>query len=305
MRLYGDFVEKGLCRQVGADKNMGKGNIKMKKNLLKRAAVALAAMAMTASCALADGGSGWLYSGNHGSVQFASYAGWYDGYVSVDGYGADQLWVTVISKRASVWSSPSTGSKRLGWADYGDGLQVVSYDSGEPVMEKNFYKVEYKGQQGWIGAPYVVRNKLEIVLMESNVPAYIAPDTSSKKVGSVDKMTRYRVIGFYDDFYIVSFRGAACAYIPMNCRHYDTTFEMTESSLNYGKGTVDYNTELRTGPGENYPEIKELKAGERIVCLDEIAGWYVIWYSGKNADGEILTFVDSDAVTLDNGNFNG
>lgn len=303
------LLTKSLCWRADAVKTAGKGNTKMKKSLLKHAAVALAAMAMTASCALADGGSGWLYSGNHGSVQFASYAGWYDGYVDVDGYGGDQandsLWVTVISKRASVWSSPSTGSKRLGWIDYGNGLHVVTNDSGEPVMEKNFYKVEYNGKQGWIGAPYVVRNKLEIVLMESNVPAYIAPDTSSKKVGSVDKMTRYRVIGFYDDFYIVSFRGAACAYIPMNCRHYDTTFESVERYSSYGKGTIDYNTKLRTGPGENYPEIKEMKSGEKIICIDEIAGWYVIQYSGKNADGNILAFVDSDAVTMDDGNING
>ena len=54
-----------------------------------------------------------------------------------------------------------------------------------------------------------MRNKLEIVLMESNVPAYVAPDRNAKKVGSLSKMTRYRVIGFYDDYYIVSFRGAA------------------------------------------------------------------------------------------------
>lgn len=54
-----------------------------------------------------------------------------------------------------------------------------------------------------------MRNTLEIVLEESNVPAYIAPDARSKKVGSLSKMTRYRVIGFYDDYYIVSFRGAA------------------------------------------------------------------------------------------------
>ena len=61
------------------------------------------------------------------------------------------------------------------------------------------------GKTGWVNAAYVVRNKLEIVLMESNVPAYVAPDRNAKKVGSLSKMTRYRVIGFYDDYYIVSF----------------------------------------------------------------------------------------------------
>ena len=40
-------------------------------------------------------------------------------------------------------------------------------------MDHNFYQVEYKGKKGWVGSTYVVRNTLEIVLMESNVPAYI------------------------------------------------------------------------------------------------------------------------------------
>ena len=97
---------------------------------------------------------------------------------------------------------------------------------------------------------------------------------------------------------IVSFRGAACAYIPMGCRHYDTTFEAAERTSSYGKGTVAYSTKLRTGPGESYPEIKELKEGETVVCLDKIEGWYVLWYSGKNTDGQILAFVDADAVNM-------
>ena len=61
---------------------------------------------------------------------------------------------------------------------------------------------------------------------------------------------------------------------------------------------MTYSTKLRTGPGESYPEIKELKEGETVVCLDKIEGWYVLWYSGKNTDGQILAFVDADAVNV-------
>ena len=268
----------------------------------KMAVCLLAGLMLLCTAALADGGSGWLNSATRGSLQLASYTGDYNGYVDVDGCGGsqadDSLWVTVISKKATVWSSPSTGSKQLGGEPFGDGLRVATNDSGQPIMEKNFYKVDYNGKTGWINASYVVRNKLEIVLMESNVPAYVAPDRNAKKVGSLSKMTRYRVIGFYDDYYIVSFRGAACAYIPMGCRHYDTTFEAAERTSSYGKGAVAYSTKLRTGPGESYPEIKELKEGETVVCLDKIEGWYVLWYSGKNTDGQILAFVDADAVNV-------
>ena len=191
-------------------------------------ALGLVWLMLLGAVALADGGD-WHESRIYGSVQLANYAGWCDGYQSVDGFGgitaADSFTLTVISKSASIWSEPSTGSKKLGSVSDGESLTGVSSDGGNNVaMDRNFYEVEYNGRQGWVGASYVVRNTLEIVLMESNVPAYIAPDARSKKVGSLSKMTRYRVIGFYDDYYIVSFRGAACAYIPKYSAHYDTKF---------------------------------------------------------------------------------
>lgn len=270
----------------------------MKKKFV---ACLLAGLMLLGAAALADGGE-WHESRIGGSVRLTGYTGDYNGYVSADGLGgvagADDGYVTVISKSATLWSKPSTGSKKVASMNHQD-VALCLYDGGyEPVMQNNFYRVDYKGKTGWVNAAYVVRNKLEIVLMESNVPAYVAPDRNAKKVGSLSKMTRYRVIGFYDDYYIVSFRGAACAYIPMGCRHYDTTFEAAERTSSYGKGTVAYSTKLRTGPGESYPEIKELKEGETVVCLDKIEGWYVLWYSGKNTDGQILAFVDADAVNV-------
>ena len=262
----------------------------------------LAAMMMLGATALADGG-GWHNSRSFGSIQFANYTGWSDGYQSVDGFGgvtaADPYYLTVISKSASIWSEPSTGSKKLGSVSYGDSLLGVSSDGGYNVtMDHNFYQVEYKGKKGWVGATYVVRNTLEIVLMESNVPAYIAPDARSKKVGSLSKMTRYRVIGFYDDYYIVSFRGAACAYIPKSAAHYDTTFSEMYTWKPTHFGTVEYDTKLRTGPDDSYPEIKEMNAGTDVTCVDEIDGWYMICYSGKGAEGEVYAFIDSDAVSV-------
>ena len=278
----------------------------MKKKVL---AWLLAAMMMLGATALADGGV-WHNSRSFGSIQFANYTGWSDGYQSVDGFGgvtaADPYNLTVISKSASIWSEPSTGSKKLGSVSYGDSLLGVSSDGGYNVtMDHNFYQVEYKGKKGWVGSTYVVRNTLEIVLMESNVPAYIAPDVRSKKVGSLSKMTRYRVIGFYDDYYIVSFRGAACAYIPKDAAHYDTKFIGLYRQAAAHSGSVEYGTKLRTGPDDSYPEIKTMNAGASVECLDEIDGWYMIRYSGKGADGDIFAFVDSNAVSQSGGNIEG
>ena len=274
----------------------------MKKKVL---AWLLAAMMMLGTAALADGGV-WHNSRSFGSIQFANYTGWSDGYQSVDGFGgitaADPYNLTVISKSASIWSEPSTGSKKLGSVSYGDSLLGVSSDGGYNVtMDHNFYQVEYKGKKGWVGSTYVVRNTLEIVLMESNVPAYIAPDVRSKKDGSLSKMTRYRVIGFYDDFYIVSFRGAACAYIPKDAAHYDTTFMAMYRQTTAHKGSIEYDTKLRTGPDDSYPEIKTMNAGTTVEWIDVIDGWCMIHYSGKGADGDIFAFVDSNAVSQSGG----
>lgn len=265
-------------------------------------ALGLVWLLLLGAAALADGGD-WHESRIYGSVQLANYAGWCDGYQSVDGFGgitaADSFTLTVISKSASIWSEPSTGSKKLGSVSYGESLTGVSSDGGNNVaMDRNFYEVEYNGRQGWVGATYVVRNTLEIVLMESNVPAYIAPDARSKKVGSLSKMTRYRVIGFYDDYYIVSFRGAACAYIPKDAAHYDTKFIGLYRQAAAHSGSVEYGTKLRTGPDDSYPEIKTMNAGASVECLDEIDGWYMIRYSGKGADGGVFAFIDSDAVSV-------
>lgn len=231
--------------------------------------------------ALADGGGEWLYSRLNGWMKLASYTGDYDGYVSVDGYGgvspADDVQVTVISKSASVWSEPRTGSKKLSTAVHGESLWCRSDDDGV-LVQNGFFAVEAGGKAGWINMDYVVRSDLTITLLESNVPAYIAPDTASKKVGSLSKMTQYRVIGFYDDFYIVNLRDAAAAYIPMSVRHRDNTFDrLYAGGGGYRRTATAYGqVALRTGPGSRYPEIRTLKAGTQLTVFDVIDDWYMV-----------------------------
>lgn len=255
----------------------------MKRNKCICLTLIAAMLVLIAAAAAADGGREWLYSQLSGYVQLAQYAGGYDGYVSVDGYGgvtsSDPYYVTVISKSASVWSEPRTNSKKIASASHGDALLCrADGETGEPLMRDGFYAVEYKGKDGYVNADYVVNNDLTITLLESNVPAYIAPDARAKKVGSLSKLTKYRVIGFYDDFYIVNLRGAAAAYIPMSARHRDNTFDrnyhggggMREKAEALG------DTPLRTGPGESYPEIRRLRAGDVVEVFDIIDGWYMI-----------------------------
>lgn len=270
------------------------------KNVTKTAAALCVLSALSVS-ALADGYSEWLHSRVHGYTQLASYVGEYNGYVCVDGMGgvtaADEYFVTVISKNASVWTEPRTNSKKIASAAHGETISCRSEDGGESLIyEDGFYGVTYKGKEGWINEDYVVNNELTITLLESNVPAYIAPDTHSKKVGSLSKLTEYRVIGFYDDFYIVNLRGAAAAYIPMSVKHRDNTF-----ARNYhGGGGLDiqvkasHKVTLRTGPGRSYPEIRTVKAGTTLRVIDVIDDWTMIYDDENNQ----YAFIAPDALDI-------
>lgn len=260
------------------------------------AACLLAAAMLPGAAALADGYADWHESSVRGSVQFASYAGEYDGFVNTDGYGGllagDPYRLTVISKSASIWAEPRTNSKKLGSVQNGATLWAQAGGYTGVVEQSGFYLVDYNGGDGWVNASYVIRNPLEIVLMESNVPAYIAPDSRAKKVGSLAKLTRYSVMGFYDDYYIIYLRGGA-AYVPMSVRHYDSEFESVYQSSGGGYGQTVRKTALRTGPGTQYAEVKTVSAGYSFACLDCIDGWYMLRYSDSATGGEVFVYVDS------------
>ncbi|MBP3655243.1 MAG: hypothetical protein J6K32_00940 [Clostridia bacterium] len=250
------------------------------KRMKTLACLLLAAMMMAAALAAADGASAWYYSQLYGYGQFAQYVGEYDGYMNVDelvgGTGVEQT-VEVISKSASIWAEPRTNSKKLASASNGESMLCETYNGYACIKDGAFYAVNYKGKSGWVNEAYVVLNPVEITLMESNVPAYIAPDVNSKKVGSLTKHTSYRVIGVYDDFYIVNLRGAAAAFIPMDVSHYDSAFsEIYESVGSRGFITVAAKTSMRTGPADSYAEMSKVGAGKELPVYDIIDGWYLV-----------------------------
>ena len=269
--------------------------LRMKKWLVLSAAVM---MMFLASSALADGNALWVKSRLNGYVRLASYVGDYNGYTGIDGLGGvtipEQGCVQIISKNASVWEQPRTNSKKLGTVQNGEILQgnpAGTGLSGSIVMQDGFYAVLYKNSVGWVNSAYCVLAPYEITLMESNVPAYSAPHPSSKKVGSLSKLTRYTVIGTFGDYYVVNLRQAS-AFIPMSVDHYDTTFEGRFLPAQGGNnGYTLAKTTLRTGPGDWYASVEDVKAGYEFTCVGEINGWYVIAYQSKNTDGTVLVYL--------------
>lgn len=249
---------------------------------MKKLCTFFALLCLLTTAALADGDSEWLRSRFNEYIQLASHVGDYDGWLDISGMGGvsigDTASVRVISRNASVWAQPRTNSKKLGTVKNGEELACMTYASGSSVHvmeEDGFYAVSYKGNTGWINAAYVVCAPYEIVLMEGNVPAFCAPDYTSKRVGSLNKLTRYTVLGFYEDFYVVNLREAA-AYIPMSVAHYDSDLERLYYGGMRAAVTASRKTVMRTGPGDEYASVKDVKAGQRFTCLDEIEGWYLI-----------------------------
>lgn len=252
-------------------------------------------------CGCADGEGQWLRSRFNNYIQLASHVGEYDGWLDISGLGGvtlrEGISVRVISRNASVWAQPRTNSKKLGTVKNGEDLacEITMWNNtAVPVLENGFYAVSYKGNTGWINEAYVVYAPYEIVLMEGNVPAFCAPDLSSKRVGSLNKLTRYTVLGFCEGFYVINLREAA-AYVPMSVAHYDSDLERLYHGGMEATAVVAKKTVMRTGPGNEYASVRDLKAGQKLSCLDEIEGWYLI----KDHDTGCYTYIWSGDAQLE------
>jgi len=267
----------------------------------------LAVLLLVQAAALADGLHLDYIKTHHSALygeamRFQSYAYDYPGYVRADGMGyapyngSDEQFIRIITKSASVWEKPRTNSKKLGSVSNGNELACV-IEEGDPATDGDFFVVEYKGNVGYVNQDYAVVSPLEIVLMESNVPAYIAPDSSSKCVGSLSKHTRYTVIGMYDDYYIINLRGAAAAYISKKTKCYDSRFEKYYLAMPTEKGTIIRKTELRTGPGEEYPKVADVKPGDTFEFHDMIDAWHMLRYTPKGGE-PVFVFVYCNDVDV-------
>ncbi len=279
--------------------------MKEKKWIL--AALVLGCLLLCAG-ALADGYAFWSQS--TGPVYFNQaanreyYAGGYGDPGENTAYEATQV-VRVISKSASIWKDARTNSKKLGSVGNGEEVEIITGPYGGPLEQDGFYRVSYKGQAGWINRDYCVYAPTEIVLMESNVPAYCAPDSRAKKVGSLSKLTRYTVVGTYDDYYIVNLRQAS-AFIPMDVRHYDSAFEQLFLPTQYAdNGVVTAKTTLRTGPADWYAKVEDVKAGYQFTCVGEIDGWYMLAYKSKSTDGTVIVYLPSQDADVQGHEVNG
>lgn len=218
------------------------------------------------------------------SAMLAASTGMAEGsFVPGDDWGVDMCVGYVISKSASIRAEPSYSSKKL-ISVPGETEIWVSLNSengwrkARCINPKNEKQVE-----GWMREEYVIQNPITITLRKSNIPAYAAPDTNAKRVGSLPKYTELYVIGSWEDFYVVSLRGGS-AFISMDAPHWrsDDVHDWFSIHKNY---VATCETTLRTGPGEDWPEYMTCKEGTQIQASAEIdeGDWYFVLHEDKPA----------------------
>ena len=169
----------------------------------------------------------------------------------------------------------------------------------QEAVDDDWVKATYTSDRGrsytgYVRTAYIVVNPEYITLRRSNTPAYSVPSREGKLIGSLPRMTSLCVMGTWGDYYVVWLRGGS-AFIRMDADVFTRTElnELLESTWNEQlgghRGRTARTCSLRTGPGTDWPEIQELKAGTTLdVSARQEDGWVFVkavivlssWISG-------------------------
>ena len=174
---------------------------------------------------------------------------------------------------------------------------VIKINSGE-IIKYNGEKQDGKEYTGWVLTRYIVIQPMTITLLSSNLPAYCAPDRSSKQVGSLARQTELTVLGTWGDFYIVSLRNAS-AFIAMDADL--ITSDELYLSLYTASGVARTlrNTQMHSGPGDDWKTVATVPAGTEIHCGTLRDDWLLVLYNGIPG---FVPFEDVQIVRTDDGN---
>ena len=182
----------------------------------------------------------------------------------------------VCTKSITIRDEPSYNGKTVKSAVNGDILTVLER-SGEWTCV--VYLKNGEEYDGWVLTRYIVIQPMTITLLSSNIPAYCAPDRSSKQIGSLPKQTELTVLGIWDDFYIVSLRNAS-AFISMDA-DLITSNELYQSLYTAsGLARTIRNAQMRSGPGDGWKEVAYIPAGVEMHCSTIRDGWILVSYNG-------------------------
>lgn len=211
-----------------------------------------------------------------------------DTYQSGDFMGPNNDTAVVISRNLTIREEATTRGKKVTSVNNGAILTVYETDEKGDWLLVDYTDSKGELYSGWVLAKYTIRNPLIITLLTGNVPAYSAPTTKSKLVGSLDKNTELTVIGEWGNFYIVNLRQAS-AYILKSTEMEtnlvsDFTHGLTATTLS--------DTLLRSGPGKNWNTIVVIPTNTLVLVEDMADGWVQVQY------GTYTGFVPAEDLDL-------
>lgn len=219
-------------------------------------------------------------------------------------------------------SNPSTGSSIIMTLSKGTQVELLSAE------ESGWFKVSYKGTEGYMSADWI--NVLSIETSAAEVPSAPSdsttdpaepkeeetpvttavvkdgplnvrsgPGTTYGRVGSLNKGTQVTVLEALDGWYQIS-SGSLTGYVSAQYLTIGSTGS-ADPSASTGDQSPSMSEEglvlsgplnVRSGPGTGYSRIGSLRAGSTVSVIGSSGDWYHITY------GSLTGYVHSDYMVL-------
>lgn len=107
-----------------------------------------------------------------------------------------------LCESLSLRKNANANAKIVSEIPYGDAFAILG------DVSDTWLPVVYKGQEGYVRSDYVLVDPIWYTT-EEETPVYAIPSNESKRVGLLPAGNKYMIIAEYDNFYVISLRGAS------------------------------------------------------------------------------------------------
>ncbi|MDL2218577.1 SH3 domain-containing protein, partial [Christensenellaceae bacterium OttesenSCG-928-M15] len=172
---------------------------------------------------------------------------------------------------------------------------VVTLNAGDTVsvlqLGPDWCKVQTKkGKLGYVKTQYLSMNPDATVSVHGSYYTkektylYAKPDTGADKLHEYAYGDQVEVVNTVDKYWLTARVGTTYGYVRI--KHLQTTApDLTTSAIAPSEGPNAYIkngiiANMRSGPGTNYPVVKELTGGTPVKLLEMVGSWYVAEVDG-------------------------
>lgn len=128
-----------------------------------------------------------------------------------DFYANDPLYGIVLCQSLTVRETPDTSGKKIISLHTQDSVSILREQNGWYYIQPAYPNHEVAG---WVLKDFVTTDFAVHYIQNTSIAAYAAPSLSAKKVALLDIDTPLYIIDTFNDFWVVSLRGAS-AFVSM------------------------------------------------------------------------------------------